>query len=83
MFSRSISATLASPIAQPTQRTLMISASSARSSGRTCFESLSPRKYSGPSRTTTAATTGPASGPRPTSSVPPMKRWPFARAASS
>ena len=44
MFSRSISATLASPTAQATQRALIVAASSARSSGRTCLESLRPRE---------------------------------------
>src|SRR5580693_5652610 len=83
MLSRSISATHALPMAHAAARTLTISAISKRRSARTSLESLRPLMRSGSVATTQAATTGPASGPRPTSSTPPTKRKPLARAATS
>src|SRR5579885_3162128 len=83
MLSRSISSTLASPTAQAVQSVRICSAIRARRSGRTCLESFNPRIIIGCAATTHAATTGPASGPRPTSSMPPTKTKPFSRAAFS
>ena len=71
MLSRSISSTLASATLQQTAPWRRISRSSrSRSSGCSSFESFRPRIGPFSSRITAAATTGPASGPRPASSTP-------------
>src|SRR5271166_2553147 len=54
-----------------------------RSSRRSCFESRSPRMRVSGGRMTAAATTGPKSAPRPTSSTPAMQVAPCSRAAFS
>ena len=48
----------------------------------TCLESFSPSGMRTGSRITAAAVTGPASGPRPTSSIPAMRAMPRAPCAS-
>ena len=66
----SISATLALATLKQTARLRISRSSRSRSSGVSSFESLRPRIVRFSSRITAAATTGPASGPRPTSSTP-------------
>src|SRR5258707_399433 len=71
MFSRSISRTLAAPIASARQRSRMRTASLSRTAAVSAFESSTPRMACASAGMTTAhATTGPARGPRPTSSTP-------------
>src|SRR5580692_6573329 len=61
----------------------ILSANTSRRSGRSSFESRSPRtRYAG-SRMTAAATTQPNSDPRPTSSTPATSRAPDAQALFS
>ena len=66
----SISATLAEATLKQTARFLISRSRRSRSSAVSSFESLRPRIVRFSSRITAAATTGPASGPRPTSSTP-------------
>src|SRR5262245_39150240 len=61
----------------------IFSQSFSRSSASSFLESLSPRGIRSGSSTTAAATTGPASGPRPTSSQPATGQMPFLRARRS
>ncbi len=69
MLSRSISATLAIPI--PKRTDFSISPNNAtRRAALIAFESLTPCGIRPASNSTAAATTGPAHGPRPTSSTP-------------
>ena len=71
ILSRSISRTLAAPTATATARSRILTANFSRCSAVSTFESSSPRIGFAPiGNTTAAATTGPASGPRPTSSIP-------------
>ena len=71
-------------VAMPTCEVARISAnSSSRCAAVRTFESATPDGTFFKSSTTAAATTGPASGPRPTSSSPAMQRWPFLRKAFS
>src|SRR5512141_2079512 len=71
MLSRSISWEDAAPTAQQSTRLRIRSASAKRTRGGSVLLSRSPRtaRQSG-GNTTAAATTGPASGPRPASSTP-------------
>src|SRR5690349_23444082 len=71
MFSRSISRTDAAPIPIATARSRILAASSTRIFAVSFFESSTPRiaRWSG-GMMTAHATTGPASGSRPTSSTP-------------
>src|SRR5688572_21638526 len=73
MFSVSISATSAQATDHAIAPPRILIASSARSSGSTTLESRMPRMRRRGSRITAAATTGPASGPRPASSTPARK----------
>ena len=66
----SISSRSAQPTPQASARLRMMGASRARSAGVRTFESARPRMRRRGSRITAAATTGPASGPRPASSTP-------------
>src|SRR3569623_1875519 len=69
MLSRSISS--ASTMPMPTiAQSFSRSCSRRRSAAESCFESLMPRGMPLAGRITAAATTGPASGPRPASSTP-------------
>src|SRR5205814_2936213 len=70
MFSRSISSTVEKATAQAVARSLMRAASTSRRSGVSIFESARPLMRRAGSRMTAAAYTGPASGPRPASSMP-------------
>ena len=72
MFSWSISATEALAIDQPAARSRISSASVSRRAADSFFESRRPSIGRSTSRTTAAAYTGPASGPRPASSTPQM-----------
>src|SRR6185437_14307566 len=74
MFTRSISRTEAAPTPMLTARWRILVASRSRSAPLSCLESSTPgmARWSG-GMTTAHATTGPASGPRPTSSTPAMK----------
>src|SRR5919198_1874318 len=73
MFSRSISSTVENATDQEIARSLMRSASTSRRSGVRSFESARPLMRRAGSRMTAAAYTGPASGPRPASSMPHTK----------
>src|SRR5512135_2364450 len=83
MLRRSISRVLAAPT--PTGRVETIAAASCSRRRRvSCFESSTPsRRGASGVRRTAAATTGPASGPRPASSTPASRRTPRANHASS
>src|SRR5690349_180069 len=70
MFSSSISCTLAMPTEQHRAFSRILSYSLSRCSAVSCLESFRPRMRLLSSRMTAAATTGPASGPRPASSTP-------------
>src|SRR5438874_3311812 len=70
MFNRSISSTLAQATDQAIARSLMRLARTSRRSGVSTLESASPRMPRAGFRMTAAAYTGPASGPRPASSMP-------------
>src|SRR5689334_18242479 len=73
MLSRSISRTDAAPTPIASARERIFVASRSRSSGESCFESSTPRMTRSSGGMMMAhATTGPASGPRPTSSIPAM-----------
>jgi hypothetical protein len=68
----------------PTRAELMMGPNNAsRSASVSFFESLRPGGMQSGSSTTAAATTGPAHGPRPASSMPHTSRVPFRIAASS
>ena len=73
MFSASISSTLASPTLQHSALARTSSARRSRVTGPSVLESRSPLIGFCSSRITAAATTGPASGPRPASSTPATK----------
>jgi hypothetical protein len=66
----SISSTLASPTPTAMALNMMWEKSSSRRSAGSCLESLRPLGIFARLRMTAAATTGPASGPRPASSTP-------------
>src|SRR5207302_593975 len=70
MFRRSISSTVESATAQAVARSLIRAASTSRRSGVRSFESERPLMRRSGFRITAAAYTGPASGPRPASSMP-------------
>src|SRR5690554_943506 len=70
MLISSISAGVACATANASALRRISRASHVRSSSSSCFESFSPRMRRLRSSTTAAATTGPASGPRPASSTP-------------
>src|SRR6476661_7984291 len=71
MLRRSISRTLAAPTETARARSVMRAASFSRSSCGSFLESSTPRMARASGGMTTAhATTGPARGPRPTSSTP-------------
>src|SRR5437868_6863921 len=73
MLSRSISRTEAAPTPIASARARIFAASRARASAESCLESSTPRMTRSSGGMMTAhATTGPASGPRPTSSMPAM-----------
>src|SRR5688500_7207060 len=71
MLKRSISRTDAAPIPMPMALARILPTTSSRCLAESCFESLMPAiaRLSG-GITTAQATTGPARGPRPTSSTP-------------
>src|SRR6185437_16237220 len=73
MFTRSISRTEAAPTPMLTARWRIFTTRRSRSAPLSCLESSTPgmARWSG-GMTTAHATTGPASGPRPTSSTPAM-----------
>src|SRR5579862_2465636 len=79
MLTRSISRTEAAPRPTETAVSMMMADSRSRSGPDKRLESSTPRmaRWSG-GMTTAHATTGPASGPRPTSSIPAMygPSWP-------
>src|SRR5690606_11549261 len=81
MFIRSMSSTSTTPIPNA-QRRRMRSSSTARRSGVSFLESSSPAGR-GLHNTTAAATTGPASGPRPASSTPTTSSPEAKQAANS
>src|SRR4051812_2913034 len=70
MFSRSISSTVENATDQASARSLSRAASTWRRSGVSSLESARPLMRRAGSRITAAAYTGPASGPRPASSMP-------------
>src|SRR5438874_13090931 len=79
MLTRSISRTEAAPTPTETAISRILVASRSRSGAVNRFESSTPRIARSPGGITTAhATTGPARGPRPTSSIPAMcgPTWP-------
>ncbi len=80
---RSISSTLASPTPMAIARARISLSSLARSSASRSLESLTPSIRSRGGRMTAAATTGPASGPMPTSSTPAMRTIPRVQCSSS
>src|SRR6266571_6113513 len=83
MFTRSIVSASTKPTPMATARERMTTYSDSRSSGVNRFESSTPAiRVPGPS-TTAAATTGPASGPRPASSSPATDTSPCRQAAFS
>src|SRR5437868_4496678 len=74
MLSRSISRTEAAPTPIASARARIFAASRARASAESCLESSTPRMTRSSGGMMTAhATTGPARGPRPTSSMPAMR----------
>src|SRR3954471_4135630 len=73
MLSVSISSTLACAIEQQRAFSQIRSNSRSRCNGVRTFESARPRMRLVSSRMTAAATTGPASGPRPASSTPAIR----------
>ena len=70
MFARSISRTEAAPKATARARSKITPASSSRALASRSLESVAPSTTVPSTKITAAATTGPASGPRPTSSTP-------------
>ena len=81
----SISPTVLQPIPQAALA-LIAAASSRRCDGASCLLSRTCRSQRGRVsglRTTAPATTGPASGPRPTSSTPATRSYPCAQSCSS
>jgi len=70
MLMRSISAALASAMHQASAFSLISAASASRRFSVSFLESLRPAIGRAGSRITAAAVTGPASGPRPASSMP-------------
>jgi len=84
MLRRSISSTPAWPVDQTTPGCVArIAKNFSRRAAGIFFESFRPSSLKSPGRMTAAATTGPASGPRPASSTPATKRNPRARRARS
>src|SRR6476661_7487157 len=84
MFIRSISRTLAAPTATERARSVIRAASFSRSAAVSFLESSTPRMARASGGMTTAqATTGPARGPRPTSSTPAMRGPREARSSRS
>ena len=70
MLMRSISSAEHQPVAQAEARRRITAAAAARSSAASCFESFRQATGNPRGSTTAAAVTGPASGPRPASSIP-------------
>src|ERR1041385_1054969 len=84
MLMRSISRTEAAPTAQARALLRIWTASFARCRELRSLESRRPRMGRCPGgKTTAAATTGPAMGPRPTSSIPATASRPSAQSARS
>ena len=83
MLKRSISRESAMPTAQEADCSLIQSARRSRFLAVSSFESLMSGLKAPGSKTTAAATTGPASGPRPTSSTPATHRKPRESASVS
>ena len=83
IFRRSISPESATPTAQEAARSLIQPARSSRFLALNSFESLMSGLKMPGSKTTAAATTGPARGPRPASSTPAMRRNPRESASDS
>ena len=73
MLIASISQGSDQPIPNAMQRSRILPESSSRTSAHSALESAMPRMGRRRSRITAAATTGPASGPRPASSTPAVK----------
>src|SRR5438128_1997054 len=84
MFQRSISRTLAAPTPIAAARARITTASRSRARLVSSLESASPRiGWHCGGNTTAAATTGPARGPRPASSMPATIRRPARQSAAS
>src|SRR5262249_42759645 len=83
MFTRSIVSASMIPTAIPNALRWISPKSRTRSSGVRRFESSTPSTRRSGLSTTAAATTGPASGPRPASSTPAMRFRPRRHAAFS
>src|SRR4051794_34870742 len=84
MLMRSISRTLAAPTATHSARSTMRAASFSRSAAESFLESSTPRMARASGAMMTAhATTGPARGPRPTSSIPASRGPRDARSSRS
>src|ERR1035441_4500758 len=83
MLIESMVAASTAPMAHATARSRMRTASTSRRFGSSSLLSLRPRTGRSGERTTAAATTGPKSAPRPTSSTPAMARNPRARNSRS
>src|ERR1035437_1183901 len=84
MFSASISRTLAAPSENASARARMSAARRTRSGAFSAFESSTPAMARRDGGITMAhATTGPARGPRPTSSTPAINRAPARRSSRS
>ena len=81
MLMASISSTVASAIAQASAFSRISMASRSRRAAESFFESARPTIGRAGSRITAAATTGPASGPRPASSTPQIMPEPMTEAA--
>ena len=60
-----------------------VSKNCSRTEGVNCLESLIPRQQKPAGTMTAAATTGPASGPRPASSIPATSGIPLAHSSFS
>ena len=83
MLSSSISAGETQPNADAFTLSRSSRSRRARSLAESFFESFTPRTECSRSTMTAAATTGPAKGPAPTSSTPPMHWYPLNRSSRS
>src|SRR5439155_14125595 len=83
MFTRSMVSWSTIATATASARSWMTTKSSSRRSGESTFESATPRMRCSGVTTTAAATTGPASGPRPASSTPATRARPARHACPS
>src|SRR5512143_3512501 len=83
MLIRSISSGVAWATAKEIAASTINEKALSRAAGDRAFESRTAGSENPGGRTTAAATTGPASGPRPASSTPATVRYPLARARAS